>query len=91
MKELNYNGVSVKLQIWDTAGDERFKSVTTAFYKGVDAVIAVYDITNRESFIALESFMKDIDEYTIYGTPRYIFGNKVDLEFQRQVAKYEGQ
>ncbi len=45
---INLNGMTnVKLQIWDTAGQERFKTITTAYYRGAQALILVFDITNR--------------------------------------------
>jgi len=53
---LDVDGKVVKLQIWDTAGQERFRTITSAYYKGADAVIMVYDITNKTSFDEIENF-----------------------------------
>ncbi len=44
------NGVRVKLQIWDTAGAEQYRAITTGYYRGSHAVLVVYDITNLQSF-----------------------------------------
>ena len=54
--------VRVKLQIWDTAGEERFKSVAPMYYKNASAIILVYDSTSRASFEALESWVEKIDD-----------------------------
>lgn len=54
-KQVTVNGQVVHLQIWDTAGQESFRSITRAYYKGAAAAILVYDITSRPSFKALES------------------------------------
>ena len=44
------DGANVKLQIWDTAGQERFRSVTHAYYRDADALMLVFDVTNRRSY-----------------------------------------
>ncbi|XP_013865509.1 ras-related protein Rab-26 isoform X2 [Austrofundulus limnaeus] len=49
-KVLNIDGVKVKLQIWDTAGQERFRSVTHAYYRDANALLLLYDVTNKSSF-----------------------------------------
>ena len=80
----------VSLQIWDTAGQERFQSLGVAFYRGADACVAVYDITDPKSFDNLESWM---DEFLVYASPRnqdsfpfVCLGNKADLDAQRKVT-----
>ncbi|KAF6096514.1 RAB37, member RAS oncogene family [Phyllostomus discolor] len=49
-KVVTVDGVRVKLQIWDTAGQERFRSVTHAYYRDAQALLLLYDITNKSSF-----------------------------------------
>jgi small GTP-binding protein len=56
--------VRIKLQIWDTAGEERFRSVAPIYYKNAQAVILVYDTTDRESFKSLNKWIEDINTQT---------------------------
>jgi len=53
----------VKLQIWDTAGEERFRSVTQMYYKNASAIVLVYDQTSESSFDSLEGWIADIEKY----------------------------
>jgi Ras-related protein Rab-1A len=47
---------------WDTAGQERFRTITTSYYKGAQAIIIVYDVTDRDSFDHVKNWMLDIDK-----------------------------
>ena len=75
-----------KMQIWDTCGSERFKSLTTSFIKSCTAFVLVFDLTRKNSFESIEQWIKIINENT---TPKYmiIIGNKSDLVAQREVSK----
>ena len=53
---------TIKLQIWDTAGQEQFRSITKLFYKNSQAAIVVYDVTKRESFDDVASWLEEIEE-----------------------------
>ncbi len=53
--------VLIKLQIWDTAGQESFRSITRIFYKGSHAVMLVFDITTRQSFLNIRDWQKEIE------------------------------
>ena len=53
----NYN---IRLQIWDTAGQERFRSITKNIYRNAHGVLFVYDITNKESFLNIKNWIKDL-------------------------------
>jgi len=82
-KEITVDDRSVSLQIWDTAGQERFQSLGVAFYRGADACVLVYDVTNQNSFKTLETWR---DEFLIQASPRdqdhfpfLLIGNKVDI------------
>lgn len=63
-KTTTFNGEKVKLQIWDTAGSEAFRSIVSAYYRGADAVILVFDNTDRASFEQLKSFwIEEVNKY----------------------------
>ncbi|CAN0010929.1 unnamed protein product [Choristocarpus tenellus] len=81
----------VTLQIWDTAGQERFQSLGVAFYRGAEACVLVYDITNPKSFEQLDSWR---EEFLIQAAPSdpdnfpfIVIGNKVDREGERRVSR----
>uniref|UniRef100_A0A1I8GZA3 RAB7A, member RAS oncogene family n=1 Tax=Macrostomum lignano TaxID=282301 RepID=A0A1I8GZA3_9PLAT len=89
-KELMVDDRVVTLQLWDTAGQERFQSLGVAFYRGADACMLVYDVTQPNSFKTLDSWR---DEFLIQASPRdpdnfpfVLVGNKIDLE-NRGVTK----
>ena len=63
-KVMTIDGNKVKLTIWDTAGQERFKTITSSYYKGAHGIIVVYDITDRDSFNAVHTWMSEIEKYT---------------------------
>ena len=75
-----------KMQIWDTCGSERFKSLTTSFIKSCKAFILVFDLTRQNTFKNIEQWIKTINENT---SPQYmiLIGNKNDLVKERQVNK----
>jgi small GTP-binding protein len=82
------NGTFAKMQIWDTCGSERFKSLTSSFIKSCPAFLLIFDITKYKSFKNLENWMEIINEGA---NPKLLclIGNKCDLEDQRQVTKQE--
>ena len=91
LKTLEINGKKVKLQIWDTAGQERFKNITASYYRGGHGVLVVYDITDRESFTNLNSWLIEIEKNANKNVFKLLIGNKSDLEPQRQVQFDEGK
>jgi len=90
-KEVFIEDSIATLQVWDVAGNERFRSLGTGFYRGADACILVYDITDASSFDKLESW---IDDFIVHANPRnadtfpfILVGNKRDSPgFKRQVT-----
>lgn len=85
------DGKTIKLQIWDTAGQERFKTITASYYKGAHGIIVTYDITDRDSFSAVQNWMAEVEKHASDNISRILVGNKCDLESQRQVTFEEGQ
>lgn len=85
-KSVQVKDKNVKLQIYDTAGQERFRTVTASFYRGAHGILLVYDITDKESFgTRVEEWLKEIRNYTPENTPIIFVGNKVDLADKRVI------
>ena len=82
---------SVTLQIWDTAGQERYQSLGRAFYRGAEACILVYDITNRQSFDNILTWKSEFFDKAMPKDPSvipvFLIGNKLDLDHERSVDK----
>jgi len=79
---------NVKLQIYDTAGQERFRTVTASFYRGAHGILLVYDITDKETFgTRMEEWLKEIKNYTPDNTPIVLVGNKIDIGEKRAVDR----
>ena len=91
LKTLEVNGKKVKLQIWDTAGQERFKNITASYYRGGNGVLVVYDITDRDSFENLNSWLIEIEKNANKNVYKLLIGNKCDLEDKRKVTYQEGK
>ena len=79
-----------RIQIWDTAGQETFRSITRAYYKNSVCAFVVYDITNRNSFQNVKSWIEDCRKQSPKTVFMVLIGNKVDLEGSRQVSYEEG-
>ena len=91
LKNIEIDNKRIKLQVWDTAGQERFRTITTSYYKGSQAIVVVYDITDKESFEHVKNWMADVDKFAKDGVLRILVGNKCDLEHQRAVTKENGK
>ena len=89
LKNIEIEGKKIKLQIWDTAGEERFRTITTSYYKGAHAILIVFDISEKDSFEHVKNWVADIDKFAKQGVLRILVGNKCDLEKQRIVSKEE--
>uniref|UniRef100_A0AAV2KH28 small monomeric GTPase n=1 Tax=Knipowitschia caucasica TaxID=637954 RepID=A0AAV2KH28_KNICA len=90
-KVLDVDNFKVKLQIWDTAGQERFRSVTHAYYRDAQALLLLYDITNKSSFDNIRAWLTEIHEYAQKDVVIMLLGNKADLAAERVVKTEEGE
>lgn len=70
----------VRVQIWDTAGQEKYRATTKTYYKMAHAIMLVYDVTNRKSFEAIKEWLYQIKMNTISTIKILLIGNKLDLE-----------
>ena len=88
-KTLKYKNKSIKLQIWDSAGQEKFKSLIPNYIRGASLVILVYDISNKKSFDNLNSWIEFVNNYE--NAKIVICGNKIDLKDKREVSTEEAE
>ena len=85
------SGKNIKLQIWDTAGQDRFRAITKNYYKGSHGIILIYDVTNIQTFENVKSWVNQIREEASSNVIIYIAGNKIDIEDERKIKKEEGE
>ena len=86
------NDVKIKLQIWDTCGQEIYRSLIQGFYRNTAATIIVFSKTDRRSFDNLGSWVKDVKNNTEQEIPLFLVGNKCDVENNLiEVTKEEGE
>lgn len=93
---LKDNGRSVKLQIWDTGGQQRYRPVLSTCYRNADGIVVVFDLTNKKSFINLAQWISEIDEFSSNtnrreNTPKLLLGNKSDLDDRREIDAQTAQ
>ena len=82
---VNIEGKIVKMQIWDTAGMESFRSITRIFYRGTNLVCVVYDVTKEDSFEHIDEWNQEIENNADKDTMIYLLGNMKDKDDQRQI------
>lgn len=88
---ITLENLAIKLQIWDTAGQESFRSITRSYYRNAAGALLVYDITRRETFLHLTRWLEEARQNANPDMVIMLIGNKSDLEHRRQVSKEEGQ
>lgn len=71
--------MNIRLQIWDTAGQEAFRSITRSYYRGSIACFLVFDVTNRLSFENVHKWLEETKQYSHDSIELVLVGNKVDL------------
>ena len=84
-------GIAFKLQIWDTAGQESFQSITKIFYRGAHAVLLTYDLTSMDSFMNLTHWFQEIKNQSEANALIFLVANKVDMEKNREVSTSKGE
>ena len=90
-KYIKIGDSSVKVLIWDTAGQEKFRNIAKQYYKGANGVLLIYDVTNKKSFERIEYWLKELKENNqINELDTCLVGNKIDLE-GRVISKEEGE
>ena len=90
-KIVKRNKKEYKINLWDTIGQEKYRSLTKIFMKDSNTVIFVYDITKRETFESLNYWKKIIEEILWNDITLGVVGNKIDLYFDEKIKEEEGQ
>ena len=84
---IQIDGKSIKIQLWDTAGQEKYRAMTKNLYLKSQGIIILFDITNETTFINLKNWMSQIKESCGEDIPILLVGNKIDLEDNRVINK----
>ncbi|XP_065222647.1 ras-related protein Rab-40C-like [Planococcus citri] len=84
------DGRRVKLQLWDASGQGRFCTIIRSYSRGAQGVLIVYDITNKWSFDGVDRWLKEVEDHAP-GVPKVLIGNRLHLEFNRQVSTREAE
>ena len=88
---LKINQKIIKLQIWDTCGQELYRSLITNFYRNTSLALIVYAINSKESFDDIDMWLKELRTYSNPDVKVFLIGNKIDLEDERKISKEEGE
>ncbi|KRW98601.1 P-loop containing nucleoside triphosphate hydrolase [Pseudocohnilembus persalinus] len=90
IKSLQIEDRNIKLQIWDTAGQDRFRTITNSYYRGAHGILIVYDITDKESFENVRTWCSEIEKHAQENVNKMLVGNKCDQQEKRQVTYDQG-
>ncbi|OHS95668.1 Ras family protein [Tritrichomonas foetus] len=90
-KEVSINNTPVKYYIWDTAGQEQFRSLSPIYYRSCNVAIIVYDITNISSIEVTNFWVTELRDNGPQGVPIVVLGNKSDLSDLRQISEEDGR
>ena len=88
-KIVKINDKKIKIQIWDTSGQERYKSITSSYYKGAKGAFVVYDITQESTFKNADTWIGEIKANSSEDVLIVLIGNKNDLENERKISLAE--
>jgi len=88
---IKINGKIIKLQIWDTCGQELYRSLITNFYRNSSLAIIVYSIDSKQSFDSIDMWLKELRTNSSPDTKVFLIGNKIDLEKNRVIKKEDGE
>lgn len=88
-KYLTIDGEEIKLQIWDTAGQEKFRAITKAYYRGANGILVVFDLTRPDTFLQTSMWIESIKDSTTDVIDVILVGNKSDLERKVSVEEAE--
>ena len=84
-KTITYKNMKIKLQLWDTSGEERFRTITKNFYRNADGLFLVFDLTREDTFNNIINWLSDVKEYNP-DLKILLLGNKLDLINERKIS-----
>ncbi|XP_039974733.1 ras-related protein Rab-25b [Xiphias gladius] len=90
-RTVQLSGVTIKAQIWDTAGLERYRAITSAYYRGAVGAMLVYDVTKHLTYESVERWLKELYDHADPHVVVMLVGNKTDLESERSVPTEEAK
>ena len=85
------SGETIKVQLWDTAGQDRYRTIAKNYYKGSHGILLLYDITKLNSFQNIREWVKNIKEEVNEKAIIFLIGNKIDKTGERKITTEEGQ
>ncbi len=85
------SGEMIKVQLWDTAGQDRYRTIAKNYYKGSHGILLLYDVTKVNSFENISEWIKDIRDEVYEKTIIFLIGNKIDKSNERKVTKEQGE
>ncbi|CAD8052832.1 unnamed protein product [Paramecium sonneborni] len=89
-RNIDIMGKTIKAQVWDTAGQEKFRAITHAYYRGAVGAMICYDITKEQSFLNVEKWMDELRDHGDNNLMMMLIGTKCDLESKRVVRSDDG-
>ena len=81
----------IKVQIWDTAGEDRFRAITRNYYRGANGILLIYDVTDQESFEHVRDWVEKIKEEASEEIIIYLVANKIDQNNKRIITNADGK
>lgn len=91
IRTVELEGKKIKLQIWDTAGQNRFDTITSSCYRGAQGILLVYDVTDEKSFRNIPNWIRKTEQLASPEVQKLLVANKCDLSKERQVTKERGE
>ena len=81
----------VKIQLWDTAGQDKFRAITRNYYKGASGIILIFDVTNIKSYENIKKWINEIKDEISEKVSIVLIGNKIDNVQERKISKEQGE
>jgi len=91
VKTVDIDGKKIKIQVWDSAGQEKFNSITTAYIRGAQGVLLVYSVTDDRSFNNITRWTRTIDAHALTSIDKLLVANKIDFTDNRLIDTDRGQ